>query len=143
MPYRLPAPGYILLQSLRNDAEGGESTLVDGLHVAETMRRKYPAAFALLTAIATRFRYADPDTVLEYYGALIELAPDGTVPRLRFNNRTEEAPALAPERLAAYYDPDSRSPPLEYFARMERAVFARAAWDDAVLRKGVRESLAR
>lgn len=102
-PYRLPAPGYILLHCLRNDAEGGESTLVDGLHVAETLRREDPAAFEVLTATATRFRYVDPDTVLEHYGPLIELAPDGGVRRLRFNNRTEEPPALAPDRLAAYY----------------------------------------
>lgn len=102
-PYRLPAPGYILLHCLRNDAEGGESTLVDGLHVAETLRRDDPATFAVLTGTATRFRYVDPDTVLEHYGPLIELAPDGTVRRLRFNNRTEEPPALAADRLAAYY----------------------------------------
>ena len=102
-PYRLPAPGYILLHCLRNDAEGGESTLVDGLHVAETLRRDDPAAFEVLTNTATRFRYVDPDTVLEHYGPLIELAPDGSVRRLRFNSRTEEPPALAPERLAAYY----------------------------------------
>lgn len=102
-PYRLPAPGYILLHCLRNDAEGGESTLVDGLHVAETLRREDPAAFEVLTTTATRFRYVDPDTVLEHYGPLIELAPDGTVRRLRFNNRTEEPPALPPSRLEAYY----------------------------------------
>lgn len=102
-PYRLPAPGYILLHCLRNDAEGGESTLVDGLHVAETLRREDPAGFAVLTGTATRFRYVDPATVLEHYGSLIELAPDGTVRRLRFNNRTEEPPALSADRLTAYY----------------------------------------
>jgi len=102
-PYRLPAPGYILLHCLRNDAEGGESTLVDGLQVAETIRREDPAAFEVLTTTATRFRYVDPETVLEHHGPLIELAPDGAVRRLRFNNRTEEAPALAPDRLSAYY----------------------------------------
>jgi len=102
-PYRLPAPGYILLHCLRNDAEGGESTLVDGFQVATTLRHEDPAAFDVLTGTATRFRYIDPETVLEHYGPLIELAPDGAVRRLRFNNRTEEPPALAPGRLAAYY----------------------------------------
>lgn len=102
-PYRLPAPGYILLHCLRNDADGGESTLVDGLHVAETLRREDPAAFEVLATTATRFRYVDPETVLEHYGPLIELAPDGRVRRLRFNNRTEEPPALPPGRLTAYY----------------------------------------
>lgn len=102
-PYRLPAPGYILLHCLRNDAEGGESTLVDGFRVAETLRRDDPVAFEILTATATRFRYVDPDTVLEHYGPLIELAPDATVRRLRFNNRTEEPPALPADRLSAYY----------------------------------------
>ncbi len=57
----------------------------------------------MLTATATRYRYVDPETVLEHYGAPIELAPDGTVRRLRFNSRTEEPPALAPDRLSAYY----------------------------------------
>lgn len=102
-PYRLPAPGYILLHCLRNDAEGGESTLVDGFHVAERLRHEDPAAFEILTTTATRFRYVDPETVLEHYGPLIELAPDGTIRRLRFNSRTEEPPAFSPDRLAAYY----------------------------------------
>ncbi|EDP64558.1 Gamma-butyrobetaine,2-oxoglutarate dioxygenase [alpha proteobacterium BAL199] len=102
-PYRLPAPGYILLHCLRNDADGGDSTLVDGFHVAEILRRDDPDAFDVLTTTATRFRYVDPDTVLEHYGPLIELAPDGSVRRLRFNNRTEEPPALPAGRLAAYY----------------------------------------
>lgn len=103
-PYRLPAPGYVLLHCLRNDAEGGESILVDGLHVAETLRREQPEAFAVLTTTSTRFRYVDPDTVLEHYGPLIELTPDGSVRRLRFSNRTEEPPALEPGRLTAFYD---------------------------------------
>lgn len=41
------------------------------------------------------------------------------------------------------FDPDYKSPPLEHFAPMVREVFARPAWDEAVLRKGVREPLAR
>jgi predicted HD phosphohydrolase len=41
------------------------------------------------------------------------------------------------------FDPDYRSPPLAHFEPMVREVFARPAWDEAVLRKGAREPLVR
>ena len=41
-PYRDPVPGYILLHCLVNDADGGDSTLIDGYHAAAILRRDNP-----------------------------------------------------------------------------------------------------
>ncbi|SEE29475.1 gamma-butyrobetaine dioxygenase [Rhizobiales bacterium GAS188] len=41
-PYRYPQPGYTTLHCIRNDAEGGESALIDGLFVAEIIRKERP-----------------------------------------------------------------------------------------------------
>jgi gamma-butyrobetaine dioxygenase len=44
-PYRQPVPGIQLLHCLRNDAPGGDSTLADGLAVANALRAADPEAF--------------------------------------------------------------------------------------------------
>lgn len=41
------------------------------------------------------------------------------------------------------FDPDYPTPPLEHFAPKVREVFTRRGWDEAVLRKGIREPLVR
>ncbi len=43
----------------------------------------------------------------------------------------------------ASFDPDYDTPPLEHFAPMVREVFARDAWDSAVIGKGVQRPLSR
>ena len=40
-PYRKPIPGIQLLHCIRNDSEGGYSTLTDGFAVAEYLRKKH------------------------------------------------------------------------------------------------------
>ncbi len=44
-PYRLPQPGYIFLHCLVNDADGGESVLIDGFNVAARLEQENSAAF--------------------------------------------------------------------------------------------------
>ena len=102
-PYRLPGPGYIFMHCLRNDADGGESTIVDGYGAANRLRHENPEAFETLTSIAPNFRYADDSAVLEDYGPMIGLDTDGEIARIRFSNRTEQVPALSVEQLGRYY----------------------------------------
>ncbi len=102
-PYRDPVPGYILLHCLENDADGGDSTLVDGFHAAAILRRDDPAAFATLTGTDVTFRYHDATAFLEHQAPLIERNAAGAVVQIRYNNRTEMVGRLPIDQLDAYY----------------------------------------
>jgi gamma-butyrobetaine dioxygenase len=102
-PYRIPVPGYVFLHCLRNDAEGGESVIVDGFRIAQEVRHRDPEAFATLTTIRPRFRYADKSAILESDGSLIELDGDGHLHQVRYSNRTEMVDHLSLDELDRYY----------------------------------------
>lgn len=92
-PYRHPGPGYILLHCLINSANGGDSFLIDGFSIADQIRCNDPEAFDVLRATNVGFHYADGDAILDHYGPLIELGPDGGLFRVRFHNRADQVPA--------------------------------------------------
>jgi len=102
-PYRDPVPGYILLHCLQNDADGGDSTLVDGFHAAAMLRSIDPAAFDTLTRTDVTFRYHDDSAFLEHQAPLIERNAAGDVVQIRYNNRTEMVGRLPVDQLDAYY----------------------------------------
>ncbi|SDM53112.1 gamma-butyrobetaine dioxygenase [Franzmannia pantelleriensis] len=102
-PYRDPIPGYIWLHCLTNAAEGGDSTLADGFMAARLLRERDPEAFDCLSRVRPGFRYRDDTTHLESEGPLIELDSQGEPMRVRYSNRTERVPALAPDVLDAYF----------------------------------------
>jgi gamma-butyrobetaine dioxygenase len=102
-PYRTPVPGYVFLHCLQNDAEGGESVIVDGFRVAREVQAQDPEAFATLTTTRPRFRYADKSAILESDGPLIELDGDGHLHQVRYSNRTEMVDHLSLEELDRYY----------------------------------------
>ena len=102
-PYREPIPGYILLHCLTNDADGGDSTLVDGFNAAEILRRDDPQAFTALTQTRVTFRYHDETAFLENEGSLIECDGRGRVVRVRYSNRTETVERLPVAQLDRYY----------------------------------------
>lgn len=102
-PYRRPIPGIQFLSCLCNDAEGGESTLVDGLAVARSVQDDDPDAFAALTATDIRYRYDGDGSALEDVGRMIEIDETGAVQRIRFNPRVEYVLPAPTERLAAFY----------------------------------------
>ena len=102
-PYRLPGPGYIFMHCLRNDANGGESTIVDGFGMAIRLRNENPEAFETLTTVIPNFRHDEKSAILEDSGPLINLDSSGNITRIRFSNRTEQIPALEPSVLERYY----------------------------------------
>lgn len=102
-PYRDPVPGYILLHCLENDADGGDSTLVDGFCAAERLRQTDPAAFATLTGTEVLFRYADKTAFLEASRPLIACDASGRVVQIAYNNRTEMVGRLPADQLDRYY----------------------------------------
>jgi len=104
-PYRDPVPTLQLLACLRNTAEGGESVVVDGFRAAATLREEAPGAFDLLADHCARFEYAGSAGVrLQARRPILELAPDGELIAVRYNDRSA-APLLdVPfEAMAGYY----------------------------------------
>ena len=88
-PYREPVPTLQVLYCLENSAEGGESLVVDGFRAAERLRKEDPRGFDLLSRNCARFEYAGSKGVrLSSRRPMIELAPDGELVCVRFNNRS-------------------------------------------------------
>lgn len=104
-PYRDPVPTLQLLACLENSVEGGDSVVVDGFRVAERLRDEDSRAFDLLTRYCARFDYSGVQGVrLRARRPMIELAPDGELIAVRFNNRSAAPLTDIPfADMAAYY----------------------------------------
>jgi gamma-butyrobetaine dioxygenase len=104
-PYRDPVPTVQVLYCLENSAEGGENMVVDGFRAAERLRDENPGGFDLLTRHCARFEYSGSSGVcLRARRPMIELAPDGELVAIRFNNRSAAAITDVPyEHMADYY----------------------------------------
>jgi len=105
-PYRDPLPTLQILYCLENSAEGGDSLVVDGFRAVERLRREVPQDFDLLSRYCARFAYAGTSDVhLAARRPMIELAPDGELIAVRFNNRSLAPITDVPfEDMAVYYD---------------------------------------
>lgn len=104
-PYRDPVPTVQILYCLENSAEGGENMVVDGFACAQKLREENPRWFDLLSRYCARFEYAGSDGVcLRSRRPMIELAPDGALIGVRFNNRSAAAITDVPYAdMADYY----------------------------------------
>lgn len=104
-PYRDPVPTLQILYCLENSAEGGENMVVDGFRAAERLREESPRGFDLLTRHCARYEYAGSSGVcLRSRRPMLELAPDGELIAIRFNNRSTAAITDVPfEDMADYY----------------------------------------
>ena len=105
-PYRDPVPTLQILYCLENSAEGGDSLIVDGFAAAARLREEAPFAFDMLAKYCARFEYAGGNGVrLRSRRPMIELAPDGELIGVRFNNRSAAAFVDIPYNdMADYYD---------------------------------------
>ncbi|GEK46744.1 gamma-butyrobetaine hydroxylase [Bisbaumannia pacifica] len=99
-PYRDPVPTLQLLYCLENSAEGGDNRVVDGFRAAQRLREESPRGFELLAGYCAHFEYRGRGEVcLRARRPMIELAPDGELIGIRFNNRS-----AAPFRDVPYAD---------------------------------------
>lgn len=96
-------PDFQLLFCIANEAEGGDSTLVDGLQAAARLRDEAPEAFALLTTRAIDMRFHDEEVDIRHRVPLIELDASGSVIGLRFNNWIRDALDLPEEDVEPFY----------------------------------------
>lgn len=102
-PYRDPVPGIQFLHCLKNDVEGGLSTLVDGMAVAEAIGDENPKGLHALETTPVRFRYQGPTGIYESVGPLIARDHQGVIHHIRFSSRVDYVPALHPDRLEIFY----------------------------------------
>jgi gamma-butyrobetaine hydroxylase len=104
-PYRDPVPTVQVLYCLESSAPGGDNVLVDGFNAATQLRQESPHGFDLLSRYCARFEYAGEDDVcLQSKRPMIDLAPDGQLQAMRFNNRSAAPFTDIPfEHMADYY----------------------------------------
>ncbi len=102
-PYRKPIPGIQILHCIANEAEGGDSCLVDGFAIAEHLRETDKEAFEILTQTDVLFKFTDKDILLENYGKLIELDDFGNYMQSRFSGRLDFVTYLEPKKLEKFY----------------------------------------
>jgi gamma-butyrobetaine dioxygenase len=100
--WRLP-PGYQFLHCLENQAEGGESVLVDGFKVAETLRHEDREAFEVLTGLPLTYRFQDQEVDIVYRAPAIGLDPDGGLEEIRFSLAVMGVLDLPAEHMEAAY----------------------------------------
>ena len=102
-PYREPVPGIQYLHCLRNEVDGGLSTLVDGMAVAEAIGDENPEWLDILEAVPVRFRYQGPTGIYENVGPLIARDHRGYISHIRFSSRVDFVPAMEPKKLDLFY----------------------------------------
>jgi gamma-butyrobetaine dioxygenase len=79
-------PGVQFLHCLINNADGGESILVDGFAVAEELRRTAFHHWETLTRIPATFRYENAETDVIATGSVIRLDHRGEYLEIRYSN---------------------------------------------------------
>ncbi len=104
-PYRDPAPTVQILYCLESSAAGGENMVVDGFAVARRLRDENKDWFNVLARNCARFEYSGSgDVMLQSRRPMIELAPDGELIGVRFNNRSTAAITDVPfDEMELYY----------------------------------------
>lgn len=104
-PYRDPVPTMQIIYCLENAAEGGDSIVVDGFACIKRLYEDDPEAAKILATYCARFDYSgSSDVALRSKRPMIELAPDGEVMGIRFNNRSAAAFTDVPfDAMPAFY----------------------------------------
>lgn len=102
-PYRQPVPGIQLLHCIRNEAPGGDSTLVDGLAAAIALAAEHPDWHAALVDTEVEWRYdMGTDTVVGR-GHVLEYDPRGRYRQIRINTKLDEPLVRPGVDLEAFY----------------------------------------
>ena len=102
--YLDPGPQLTLLHCLANDAEGGESTLVDGFKLAADLREQAPEKFELLAEQRIRHRNRAEDRDYIKDAPLINLDAWGQIQRIRRSNQSIQPFHLPVDVMERYYD---------------------------------------
>ena len=80
-------PSVQALHMLVNEADGGESVIVDGWNVLSTLRQQHPDYFQALCEMPVPFREFDDDNETYAVAPLVRCDADGNLVSLRFSNQ--------------------------------------------------------
>lgn len=97
------APGIQFLHCRVNDATGGESLFVDGVAVAEQLRRDHPDDFALLSQTDIPFFYQHDGFDLRARQRVIELDAEGAVAGITVSGHMQDTLDLDQHALDRFY----------------------------------------
>jgi len=105
LPWFENPPGYQFLHCLINDAEGGDSSAVDGFAVADYLRKNEKDIFETLINIHLKFRDRDYTQELfrGFHAPAISLTKDGDYNDIRFSVATMDALDCHPDFMNAVY----------------------------------------
>ena len=104
-PYRIDVPAITLFHVIAQSADGGESTLADGLYLAQEFLRQDPAAFELLCTIPARFhRVLKEGRWFDNSAPVISRDCDGRVSGIRLLDRGMAPIDTALENIEPFYD---------------------------------------
>ena len=103
-PYRDPCPSLQLLHCLVQADQGGLTALSDGFYAADRLRQESPDAFDLLTSYEVAFHYESDTAILDNRDRVISLNGDGSVRKIRINNRSIAPLQLPFDIVESYYE---------------------------------------
>ncbi len=105
-PYRDPVPTIQVLYCLESSAPGGENMVVDGFAAINRLRNENQEYFDVLADYCASFEYAgEAGVCLTSRKPIIELAPEGELTGIRFNNRSMAAVTDVPfDKMSTYYE---------------------------------------
>jgi trimethyllysine dioxygenase len=101
--YSNDSPGLQMFSCLAFDGSGGDSTLVDGFKVAETIRNNDAKAFEILTEVKVPAHYLGDGVHLRAEHAIIGLDHRGDVAQIAYNNYDRAPFRLPPARMTEFY----------------------------------------
>jgi len=97
-------PSIQLLHFLVNEAEGGESIVVDGWRVVDDLRRQDPEAFDVLVRCPVPYQLFSATEDTYAVAPMIQLDTAGRVSTIRFSNQLAQPLDLPFEDVAPFYE---------------------------------------
>lgn len=97
-------PSIQLLHFLVNEADGGESVVVDGWRALEQLRTQDPRAFETLTKVPIPYQLFSETEDTYAIAPMVQLGPDGEVATFRFSNQLALPLAVDFEMVEPFYD---------------------------------------
>ena len=96
LPTRETPPGFQFLHCVRNEVQGGFSTMADGLAVVEALKAEHPEHYEALTTLKWIFFNRGPGIDHRWSGPFIDLGVDGAPLTLRAFYPVRAFPDMAP-----------------------------------------------
>lgn len=103
LPSRTHLPGIQFLHCLQNDAQGGDSIMVDSIASAGKLQQTDAAAFELLSTHKVTFTYVAEDRHIVNRGCVIEIDEDGDIIGTRLHPALLGPVDIEPELQAQFY----------------------------------------